>query len=49
MRSFKRSFKLADDISVEEAVLTDGLLRIEMEKIIPDDKKPVSIEIKSKK
>ena len=49
MRSFKRSFKLADDISVEEAVLTDGLLRIEMEKIIPDDKKPVTIEIKSKK
>ena len=45
MRSFTRSFKLAEDIAVESALLRDGLLCIELEKIIPDDKKPVKIKI----
>ena len=45
MRSFTRSFKLAEDIAIEKAILRDGLLCIELEKIIPDDKKPVKIEI----
>ncbi len=47
MRSFTRSFKLAEDIAVESALLRDGLLSIELEKIIPEDKKPVKIEITS--
>ena len=44
-RSFKRSFNLADDIEIQKATLTNGLLSVEMERIIPDEKKPVKIKI----
>ena len=45
-RYFKRSFTIADDVEVKGAELKDGLLRISMEKIIPESKKLKSIEIK---
>jgi len=44
-RSFKRSFNLADDIEIQKATLKNGLLSVEMERIIPDEKKPVKIKI----
>ena len=44
-RSFKRSFNLADDIEIKKATLKNGLLFIEMERIIPDEKKPIKIKI----
>ena len=44
-RSFKKSFNLADDIEIKKATLKNGLLSIEMERIIPDEKKPVKIKI----
>jgi len=44
-RSFKRSFNLADDIEIKKATLKNGLLSVEMERIIPEDKKPVKIKI----
>jgi len=44
-RSFKRSFNLADDIEIKKATLKNGLLSIEMERIIPDEKKPIKIKI----
>ena len=44
-RSFKRSFNLADDIEIKKAQLKNGLLSIEMERIIPDEKKPQKIKI----
>ena len=44
-RSFKRSFNLADDIEIKKATLKNGLLSVEMERIIPDEKKPVKIKI----
>ena len=45
-RYFKRSFTIADDVEVKGAELKDGLLKISMEKIIPENKKARSIEIK---
>jgi len=44
-RSFKRSFNLADDIEIKKATLKNGLLSVEMERIIPEEKKPVKIKI----
>ena len=44
-RSFKRSFNLADDIEIKKATLKNGLLSIEMERIIPEEKKPIKIKI----
>ena len=35
-RYFKRSFTIADDVEVKGAELKDGLLKVSMEKIIPD-------------
>ena len=45
-RYFKRSFTIADDVEVKGAELKDGLLKVSMEKIIPDAKKLKTIEIK---
>ena len=44
-RSFQRSFTLSDEIHVKSAELKDGMLRIKLEKIIPDHKKPKLIKI----
>ena len=38
-RYFKRSFTIADDVEIKGAELKDGLLKVSMEKIIPDAKK----------
>ena len=45
-RYFKRSFTIADDVEVKGAELKDGLLRVSMEKIIPESKKLKTINIK---
>ena len=47
-RSFLRSWTLSDDIIVKGADLKDGLLIIDLEKVIPDAKKPRLIQIGSK-
>jgi molecular chaperone IbpA len=44
-RSFKRTFTLADTIEVRGADLVNGMLQIELENIIPEEKKPRKIEI----
>ena len=44
-RSFSRSFTIADDIKVEGAEIKDGLLTINCEKIIPEQKKRKLIPI----
>ena len=44
-RSFTRKWTLADDVVVKEASLTDGILRVELERILPEDKKPRKIDI----
>tara|TARA_Y100000748_G_C15218842_1_gene380426 strand:- start:114 stop:551 length:438 start_codon:yes stop_codon:yes gene_type:complete len=45
-RQFERSFTLSEDIKVKNADLRNGLLNIELERIIPEDKKSRLIEIK---
>ena len=46
-RSFMRQFTLSDDIIVKGADLKDGMLIINLEKVIPDEKRPRLIEIGS--
>ena len=45
-RKFERSFTISEDIKVKNAELKNGLLNIDLERIIPDEKKPRLIEIK---
>ena len=45
-RRFDRKFTLADDIVVTGASLENGLLRIDLERVIPEEKKPRLIEVK---
>ena len=44
-RSFSRSFTIADDVKVNGAELKDGLLTIDCEKIVPEQKKKKLIPI----
>jgi molecular chaperone IbpA len=45
-RWFAKAFTIADDVEVKGAELKDGLLKISMERIIPEGKKARSIEVK---
>ena len=45
-RSFSRSFTIADDVKVDGAEIKDGLLTINCEKIVPEQKKRKLIPIK---
>ena len=44
-RYFKKSFTVASDVEVKNAQLKDGLLKISMERVIPEDKKLRTIDI----
>ena len=46
MRAFNRSFTLADDVVVKDASLKNGLLKVELERVVPEEKKPKVIKIK---
>ena len=45
-RSFSKSFTIADDVKIDSAELKDGLLTINCEKIIPEQKKKILITVK---
>ena len=45
-RQFERAFTISEDIKVKDAELKNGLLTIDLERIIPDEKKPRLIDIK---
>jgi len=45
-RSFSKSFTIADDIEIKGAELKDGLLKVSLEKIVPDHRKARTINIK---
>jgi len=45
-RYFKRSFSVADDVEVKGAKLEDGLLRVSMERKIPEARKLRTIDVK---
>ena len=44
-RQFERVFTIAEDIKVKEAELKNGLLSIDLERIIPEEKKPRLIKV----
>ena len=46
-RSFMRTFSLSDDIIVKGADLKDGMLIVDLERVIPEEKKPRLITIGS--
>ena len=45
-RYFKKSFSVADNCEVKGAELKDGLLKVSLERIIPETQKPRVIDIK---
>jgi molecular chaperone IbpA len=44
-RAFERSFQLAEHVEVKGARLENGLLHVELERIVPEEKKPRRIAI----
>jgi molecular chaperone IbpA len=44
-REFERRFQLADRVEVRGAKLENGLLHVELERVIPEEKKPRRIPI----
>ena len=46
-RAFTRSFTLADTVKVQNAELLNGMLKVWLERFIPEDKKPQKIDIKT--
>jgi molecular chaperone IbpA len=49
MRDFERTFTLAEHVEVKNAEVTNGILSIELERIIPIEKMPKKIDIKYNK
>lgn len=47
-RAFTRTFALDDQIEVRDAELFNGMLKVFLERIIPEHKKPKKIEVKEK-
>ena len=45
-RAFKKGFTISDDVIVKGADMKDGMLFIDLERIIPEEKKPRLIKIK---
>ena len=44
-RSFTRQFTLAEDVVVKGGKLENGILKVELERVIPEEDKPVKIKI----
>ena len=45
-RRFERKFTMADDIVVNGAKLENGMLTVELERVVPEEKKPRLIKVK---
>ena len=45
-RKFERKFTLADDLVVNGATLENGMLTIDLERVVPEEKKPRIISVK---
>ena len=48
-RKFTRHFTLADDVVVLGANMVNGMLYVDLQRIVPEEKKPRKIEIGSRK
>ena len=46
-RAFTRAFKLNDEIEVKDAEIFNGMLRIALERLIPEHKQPKKVPVKS--
>ena len=46
-RAFERSFQLADHLVVKDAGMENGLLHVDLERVVPEELKPRRIEISS--
>jgi len=44
-RSFTRDFVLADTLHVEDVTFSEGILRVTLKKLIPEEQKPKKIKI----
>lgn len=47
-RAFTRSFAIDDKIEVKDAELFNGMLRIALERLVPEAQKPKKVAVKSK-
>ncbi len=47
-RTFERRFQLAENVEVKGAQLENGLLHIDLERIVPEEKRPRRISINGK-
>lgn len=47
-RAFTRSFAIDDQIEVKDAELFNGMLKIALERLVPEEKKPKKVPVKSK-
>ena len=45
-RTFSKAFTVAEDVEIKGAELKDGLLKVSLEKIVPDHRKARTINIK---
>lgn len=45
-RAFTRTFALDDQIEIKDAAMLNGMLKIALERIIPEHRKPKKIEVK---
>jgi len=44
-RAFTKKFTIADSVVVKDAALVNGILKVALERIVPDEKKPRKINI----
>ena len=49
MRAFTRTFALSDHIEVNNAELVNGMLKVWLERMIPEHKKPKKVPVNTKK
>lgn len=49
MRAFTRTFALSDHIEVDNAELVNGMLKVWLERMIPEHKKPKKVPVNAKK
>jgi len=47
-RAFTRSFAIDDHIEVKDAELFNGMLKIALERLVPEEKKPKKVAVKTK-
>ena len=47
-RAFTRSFAIDDQIEVKDAELFNGMLKIALERLVPEEKKPKKVAVKTK-